>query len=253
MSKGRTMKHLTLILALFVLVACTSEAGSLPMQGGKKHLFILSGQSNMAGLDPNISFTPTVEKAFGKENTLVVKDAVGGQPIRRWYKNYQYPDKREIKDKSKIGDLYDRLMGKVKAAMGDRKFDTVTFVWMQGERDAREALADVYAAAFKGIIAQLKQDLKKDTIYFVIGRISDYDIKNSKYKHWTRIRDVQVQLAREDKNGQWIDCDDLNDGKNRSGKQIKNDLHMSVEGYRKMGERFAEKAIALINGTAKNE
>jgi len=52
----------------------------------KTHLFILSGQSNMAGLNPQISFTPTVETAFGKENVIVVKDAKGGQPIMRWYK-----------------------------------------------------------------------------------------------------------------------------------------------------------------------
>jgi arylsulfatase A-like enzyme len=40
----------------------------------KKHLFILSGQSNMAGLNPEISFTPAVETAFGKDNVIVVKD-----------------------------------------------------------------------------------------------------------------------------------------------------------------------------------
>ena len=29
---------------------------------GKTHLFILSGQSTMAGLKPDVSFTPTVKK-----------------------------------------------------------------------------------------------------------------------------------------------------------------------------------------------
>ena len=32
------------------------------------NLFILSGQSNMAGMKPEESFTPAVEKAFGKAN-----------------------------------------------------------------------------------------------------------------------------------------------------------------------------------------
>ena len=85
----------------------------------------------------------------------------------------------------------------------------------------------------------------------MIGRISDYDMKNAKYKHWTKVREAQVKLAKEDKAGQWVDCDDLNDGVNRKGKKIKNDLHMSVEGYKTMGQRFADKSIALINGTAK--
>ncbi|MBT4819053.1 MAG: hypothetical protein HN742_20435 [Lentisphaerae bacterium] len=39
---------------------------------------------------------------------------------------------------------------------------------------------------------------------------------------------------------------DLNDGGNREGEQIKNDLHCSVEGCKMLGERFAEKAIELM-------
>ena len=54
-------------------------------EGGKLRLFILSGQTNMAGLNPNVSFTPAVVEAFGRENVIVVKDAQGGQPIRRWH------------------------------------------------------------------------------------------------------------------------------------------------------------------------
>ena len=48
-----------------------------------KHLFILSGQSNMVGLRPNESFKPMVDREFGKQNVIVVKDAHSGQPIQR--------------------------------------------------------------------------------------------------------------------------------------------------------------------------
>jgi len=40
--------------------------------------------------------------------------------------------------------------------------------------------------------------------------------------------------------------DDLNDGTDRKGRSIKNDLHMSAKGYVIMGERFAEKSMALL-------
>jgi len=40
--------------------------------------------------------------------------------------------------------------------------------------------------------------------------------------------------------------DDLNDGKNIKRKEIKDDLHYSVKGYKTLEKRFAEKAIALI-------
>ncbi|MBG7607264.1 MAG: hypothetical protein IZT59_04445 [Verrucomicrobia bacterium] len=89
----------------------------------------------MARLDPSISFTPAVEKELGKENVIVIKDAVGGQPVRRWYKDWK-PAK--IDKPEAIGDIYDKLMKKVLPAIKGKETSTVTFLWMQGERDAKE-------------------------------------------------------------------------------------------------------------------
>jgi hypothetical protein len=74
---------LTLILGALSLVACGSP-GPASVEADAAHLFILSGQSNMDGLDPDESFTPMVEAEFGAERVIVVKDAHDGQPIRRW-------------------------------------------------------------------------------------------------------------------------------------------------------------------------
>ena len=213
------------------------------MNANEKHLFILSGQSNMAGLKPEESFIPTVEKEFGKENVIVIKSAQGGQPIRRWFKEWK---DAAGKQPAKNGDLYDVLMKKVKPAVQDQKLASVTFLWMQGERDAKEKHGTVYKASFNGILEQVKKDLGLEKLNFVIGRLSDYDMNNKKYPHWTMVRDVQVALAKESANGEWVDTDDLNDGKNRKGKSIKNDLHYSGEGYITFGKRLADKAIGLI-------
>jgi len=208
------------------------------------NLFILSGQSNMAGLDPNQSFTPAVMKEFGKDNVIVVKEARGGEPIRSWYKKW----KPAQGDQPKAGGgLYDSLMAKVNAAVKGKKIKTVTFVWMQGERDAREKHGEVYAASLRGLIEQLSTDLGRKDVNFVIGRISDFDMQDKTYPHWTMVRKAQVEVAEADPRGSWVDTDDLNDGKNSQGKDIKDDLHCSVEGYRILGERLAQKAIVLIN------
>ena len=213
------------------------------VNGGEKHLFILSGQSNMAGLKPEESFIPTVEKEFGKENVIVIKSAQGGQPIRRWFKEWK--DAAGNKP-AKNGDLYDLLMKKVNPAVKGQKLASVTFLWMQGERDAKEKHAEVYKASFKGILEQVKKDLGLKEINFVIGRLSDFDMQNKRYPHWTKVRDIQLELAKESANGEWVDTDDLNDGKNRKGKEIKDDLHYSAEGYVTFGKRLADKAIGLI-------
>lgn len=52
-----------------------------------------------------------------------------------------------------------------------------------------------------------------DKINFVIGRISNFDMQNQRYPHWTKIREIQEKLAENDPNGAWVDTDDRNGGK----------------------------------------
>jgi len=231
------MKTLITLLLVSILSSCAS------IDNDKHHLFILSGQSNMARLDPTISFTPMLNAKFGAENVVVVKDTQGAQPISRWVNNWQSQDGSSPEVS---GDLYDRLMTKVKEALPYKPFSTVTFIWMQGERDARKRHGDVYIKSFKTLVSQLSSDLNRNDINVVIGRLSDFDLNNNKYPHWTLVRQAQEQLAIELPQASWVNSDDLNDGINNKGKVIKNDLHMSVDGYKKLGERFANESIKLI-------
>ncbi len=236
---------LSFAIAVSDVAIAQAEHGQKPL-----HLFILSGQSNMAGLNPAHTFTPTVARAFGEKNVIVVKDASSGQPIRRWYKDWKM---KGVETPKARGDLYDRLLKKVKAAIKGKKVATVTFIWMQGERDARMKWGPVYAESFNGLIHQLVKDLSRKEINFVIGRLSDFDLPNKRYPHWTMVRKAQVQLAESSPRGAWVDTDDLNDGRNRAGRPIKNDLHYSVQGYRTLGQRFAQASIRLIKGASRQK
>ena len=69
-------KRTTILLSLIAIVIYSCA----DVQEGK-HLFILSGQSNMVGLKPEESFTPIIEDEYGKENVIVVKNAYGGMTI----------------------------------------------------------------------------------------------------------------------------------------------------------------------------
>ncbi len=228
--------NITLLVSLLIIIV-----SSFTTKREGKHLFILSGQSNMAGLQPHESLTPLINEKLGQENVILIKYAEGGQPIRRWYRYWkplegEYPVAQP--------DLYDTLMVKVQEAIKNENIATVTFIWMQGERDAGEKNGEVYEAALIGLYDQISNDLGRTDINFIIGRLNDFDMLNEKYPHWTLIRDVQVKVAESNPRFGWIDTDDLNDKWN--GKEIINDLHMSAEGYRIMGKRFADKALQLI-------
>lgn len=235
-------------LSIVALIALSSALSVKAAEKGK-HLFILSGQSNMALLNPNHSFTPAVQAEFGKDHVIVVKDALGGQPIRRWYKKWpgtlpnvqdevvNKPKKRK-KGKRKVvapkeyGDLYDRLMVKVNQALAGARPDTVTFIWMQGEKDASQKNDHIYKESLLGLIKQLSDDMKRDDVNYVIGRLSQY----RKDAHWEGVRKAQVEAAEASPRGAWVDTDDVDIVK----------IHYSAAGYKDLGSRFAKKAIALI-------
>lgn len=223
---------LTLTAALLLCGAARAEKDV--------HLFILSGQSNMAGLKPEISFTPAVTKALEPDEVIVVKDAMGGQPIRRWHKKWKPAEGRPVAQGKKPrphGDLYDRLMAKVKPAIEGKKPATITFVWMQGERDAKEKHGEVYAVAMAGVIEQLRSDLGHPDLNAVIGRLSDFNVGN-KDNHWDMVREAQVKVAEDDPRVAWVDTDDLNGPKDG--------LHYDKPGYAELGKRFAEASLKLI-------
>lgn len=213
-----------------------------------QHLFILSGQSNMARLKPEQSFLPEVAAAFGESKVIVVKDAMGTQPIRRWYKDWKPLAGGEPKAD---GALYDSLMKKVAAAVKHKMITTITFIWMQGERDAREKLGEVYERSLTGLYQQLSNDLGRNDVNFIIGRLNDYDMMNEKYPHWVMIRNIQVKVGESDARFRWVNTDDLNDLFDKRLRKNTDDLHMTDDGYVKLGKRFALEAIELIRNGQK--
>lgn len=235
------MKNTSIIVCAALLLI----AAVIPLQAaetGPTRLFILSGQSNMEGLDPNESFTPTLKKAFPNDNLILVKYAKSGQSILRWLADWKPasgapPDIR----KGKLGDMYKTLMEMVAKELKDKpKPDSIVFVWMQGEADTHDLDHwGVYQASLKTLISNMRNDLKRPDMAFVIGRISDY----AEHPEGTKVvREAQVAVAEADPLGAWFDTDDLN-GSN-------NGLHYLGEGKVKLGERFAEKAIKHINSPA---
>ena len=208
----------------------------------ERHLFILSGQSNMTG-GLKVGFAQKVEDTYGKENVVVVHHSKSGRGIRFWDKDYRFPEgyrfpgKGVPSDRSKQqhGQEYGPLIGRVREAIEGKSFDTVTFVWMQGESDGGRGLGPVYEESFLRLLRRIKEDLERKDLGFVIGRINN---SRTNDPNWKYVREVQVKLAKDAEHGAWIDTDDLSDSEHG--------VHFPKENYSKLGHRFAEKAIDLI-------
>lgn len=252
-----------------LVISLTLASASLTAHsaaGEGKILFILSGQSNMQGLDEQLTFVPRVEEQYGKENVLIVKEAVGGRPIRMWVHDWaaapgwkidpDIPNTPPPKPEEN-GVMYDSMIQKIEAAAQGTKPKAVAFCWMQGERDARERHSAVYEQSLRKLFQQLENDFPDIPKVFVIGRLSDFGKGNQVafYPEWDEVRLAQENIAASMPNCTLIDTDDLNTGDSpphwKTGEitQRVDDLHMSYEGYKTLGTRFAEASIQLLTET----
>ena len=229
---------------LMPIITIVALSGLLSAEESGKHLFILSGQSNMARFKPALWFTPGINEALGADNVIVSFYAKGGQPISKWHKEWKSGNGENDPD---AGKIYDAMMETTQAKIDREKIQTVTFIWMQGEADSKAQNSDVYLASLNGLKKQLEQDLKRTDLNFIIGRLSDSgfyrrrDKKRVENLHWEEIRKAQKSFADASQRAVWIDTDDLNGEKN--------ELHLiKPGGYSMLGERYVDAALKLIDG-----
>ena len=189
------------------LITMMTLCGLLQGQKSGKHLFILSGQSNMARFKPKSWFTPGISEALGPDNVIVSFHAKGGQPISKWHKQW-------------------------KSA--------------KGETDPKAKNSAVYLASLKGLKKQLEKDLGRADLNFIIGRLSDSgfyrrrDKKRVENPHWEEIRKAQQAFADSSERAVLIDTDDLNGEKNDLHL-------IKPEGYETLGKRYVDAAIKLVS------
>ena len=236
----RPLFQRSLMLAALVCSLLHLKAAGQEAQG--RHLFILSGQSNMT---PTLSasFQTCVGQVFGKDKVWVTMTGHPSQPIKHWVKSWTPPAGMIDPKPENNGTLYDRLMQQVRHVIKNEKPATVTFIWMQGEADSENGWAGVYKQSFEALLNQIRTDLGIHDIRFVVGRINDYWLQKPDGK---AMREVLAKLGDEHENGAWIDTDDLNQGVNPWGGYSFMDGHYPPSGYVVMGQRFAKEACKLI-------
>lgn len=234
-----------LLVLLFVL-GCGLSANS---KKSGRHLFVLSGQSNMTG-GLKAGFDKTVEGAFGKDKVVVVHHSKSGRGIRFWDKDYEFPENYKFpgkgvpseRTKLQHGQEYGPLIEKARDAYDGKLFDSITFIWMQGESDGGRGLAPAYEKSFLRLLGRIKKDLGRKDVAFVIGRINDSRMSDP---NWKAMRKVLVKLAEDAEHGEWINTDDLS--------EPEHGVHFPKESYPILGSRFAQKAITLIRKKSKRK
>lgn len=223
------------------------------------HLYLLIGQSNMAGrgkvtlqdkvavprvlmlnkanewvsaVDP-ISFdkkiagvslgrTFGIEMAQANEEVKIglIPCAVGGTPIRRWQQN---------------GDLYQAALKRAKVAMEAGVIKGI--LWHQGESDSgNEATAKIYEQQLHAMVAAWRKDLGDAKIPVIVGELGQFW---KRAQHKTTVDAALKRLPTQVARTRWVTS---------AGLDHKGDgVHFDAAGYRELGKRFARKMKILLN------
>ena len=255
-----------LVLLIYLLATfAVAQDVTLPSKD-KFQLFLLVGQSNMAGrgvveaqdkvadprvlmlskegkwvpaMDPLHFDKPAAGVGLGKTFGKLIADAnpgvaiglipcaVGGSPIDSWQPGVFYPPTKS--------HPWDDTVKRVEIAM---KAGTIQgILWHQGESDSKPELAEAYAARLHDLVKRLRELVKAPDVPFIAGQMGKFA-----EAPWSAEK-VIVDKAHQDvatkvPHAAFVSAEGLN---NKGDK-----VHFDSAAYRELGKRYAEAYLKMV-------
>ena len=228
-------------LKVFVLAGQSNMAGRLAklselpedLKGEQKTAFFFDGRqwiplapgkTESRGFGPEISFARRMAEKLGEPIGIIKFSRGGSNLAEQW-------------SPANPKSFYVRLLGMVNAARKDRKITIVGMLWMQGERDAKFGqMAKAYAVNLAKFIEAARKDYGSPDMFFVAGRVNP---PGPKFPFVDAVRKAQEECKAA--RYAFIDCDALKKGPDN--------LHYATEGYVEMGYTFADRMLKLMKKT----
>jgi hypothetical protein len=257
---------------LLCLLLATAGAGCAPRgaarpaaEQGRLHLFLLAGQSNMAGrgvveaedraaharvwmLDRNEQWVPAVDpmhfdkpiagvgpgRSFGiaiaeADPTIrigLIPAAVGGSAISSWEPGAVHAETG--------AHPYDDAIRRARAAMREGELEAI--LWHQGESDATAAAAPLYAERLRALVERFRADLGDPDLPVLVAQVGRFEGKPWDAPH-LQVDAAHRELASRLPNVAYVSAEGL---------AHKGDtLHFSAPAARELGRRYAEAYLAL--------
>ncbi len=260
------IKRYLALTILFFLSTFNAQAKDL--------IFILAGQSNMAGqgdasklasayrrvpsnvefyyngykaplnrfkhFGPEIGFAHEISRHFPHDKIKLIKFAVGGTSLFAWDPIWNANKAHSTRNAS-AGPLFEKLIKTVNIQFDSNSDQISGVLWMQGETDAYyPTAAKQYADNLNRFVNALRDKLNSPNTLFIMGSV------NPPLKLFPSTRIVQhaqkVSVNRI-KNLLLVKTDDL--------AKRNDDLHYNAEGQLELGKRFARAYLKIYLAQAK--
>lgn len=242
------------------------EPAAIPDDPAQFHLFILAGQSNMAGrgtvaaedkqvdgrvwmLDESRQWVPAVDPLhFDKPKAAgvglgrtfaidyanahpglqvgLIPCAVGGTPITNWRPG-SYHDQTK-------SHPWDDCVARVNDAMPSGVLKGV--LWHQGEGDSNAVAARRYEVRLTELIARCRETFAAPDVPFLIGQLGRFDGRTwNEYRE--QVDETHRRVARSIPHCGFVSSDGLNHGGDH--------LHFDAESLREFGHRYYQVYAAM--------
>jgi len=256
------------IILFFPTIAIGLSPGGLPSDVDRAsfHLYLLAGQSNMAGrgavgerdekiharvfvlnrknrwepardplhfdkpsivgVGPGLTFGKVMAETDPNVKIGLIPCAVGGSPISTWRPHAYYQAVNVYP--------YDDAIARCRVAM--QRGILKGILWHQGESDSNATDGPLYAGRLTDIISQFRHDLKVPNLLFVAGTPADAYIARVPESKF--VIEAIKAVAQADDNVLWV---------SGSGLPCKEDrVHFNAEGARELGHRYAEAVLERL-------
>lgn len=265
---ARGMTTLAMVISLSVVAQADDKPGMTLPAKEKFHLYVLAGQSNMAGrgkigpedkqphprvvtlakdgrwkpaADPLHFDKPIAGVGLGRSFAfeLVKKDptiviglvpvAAGGSPIASWE-----PGGYHGQTKS---HPYDDAIKRVKSAMEVGVLKGI--LWHQGESDSKPELAEVYEEKLTALLVRFRNDLKAPKVPFIIGQLGQFPDKPWNASR-TKVDAAHQAVAKKVPLTTFVSSKGLT--------AMSDNVHFDSKSLREFGRRYAKAYLELMNG-----
>lgn len=257
-----------IILSLFasmlvnLSMADTDQSVVVP-EKSEFHLFLLAGQSNMAGrgvirkndsvvysnvlaLDKNGNWTHAIDpihwdksmagvglaRSFAleylKEHPKVtigfIPAACGGSPLSKWHEGVFFDQTNSYP--------WDDALSRTRRALEDGELKGI--LWHQGESDSHPKLSGKYKRELKLLIRRFRDAFEMKTLPVVMGQLGQFGVEWG--KHTKRVDKSTRRVAKMLPHVAYVSSDGLDDKGD--------DLHFSANALDEFGERYYEAYVS---------
>ena len=261
------LRRLRLLPLLPLFAAALAAAPALP-EKKDLHVFLLAGQSNMAGrgaikglspaeaaadprivaIDTGLAWRPAVDPlhwdkagagvGLGKFFARAVADKTPGVTVGLVPAacggspiSAWEPGKYFEMTRSRP---YDDALARARRAMQDGSLKAI--LWHQGESDANAQAAPLYEKRLEALIDRFRADLDAPDLPFILGQLGRFPGKPWN-AHQAEVDRAQRAVAAKVKNVRYVSSDDL--------VATRDKLHFETEALRVFGKRYAEAYFQL--------